>query len=106
MGGSGCRAHARCMTTLHIDITVNDLSTFRSGYAEHEDIRRQAGVEAERISQVAGQDGRLQIELDFPSADRAEAFVGFLRESVWKDNPVLVGTPQPTILEPLAFATA
>ena len=94
------------MTTLHIDITVNDLSAFRARFGENADIRDQAGVRAERISRVTGEDGRLQIELDFPSAEQAEAFLGYLRESVWKDNPVLVGTPQPTILEPLGVTTA
>jgi hypothetical protein len=94
------------MTTLHIDITIDDLSTFRTSFAEHADIRRQAGVEAERISQVAGQDGRLQVELDFPSADHAQRFLGYLRESLWKDNPVVVGTPEALLLEPFALTPA
>jgi hypothetical protein len=54
---------------------------------------------------VTGEDGHLQIELDFPTRDRAETFLGFLRESIWKDNEVVVGTPRPTLLEPLAQAS-
>ena len=105
MGGRAARAHAPTMTTLHIDITVNDLTAFRTKFADHADIRRQAGCQAERVSQVTGEDGRLQIELDFPSADQAQTFLGFLRESIWKDNEVVVGTPRPTLLEPLAQAS-
>jgi hypothetical protein len=89
------------MTTLHVDITINDEAAFRASFADHSDIRQKAGVEAERVHQVAGDPRRLQIELDFGAADQAEAFLGYLRERIWKDNPVLVGTPEARVLEPL-----
>lgn len=106
MGDTGRWAHDLPMTTLHIDINVNDLNTFRAGFADHAEIRHQAGVRAEHVRQAIDDPNHLLVQLDFDSVDRAEAFVGFLREKIWKDSPVLVGTPQATILEPLDLATA
>ena len=94
------------MHTLHIDITLNDIAVFRAGFAEHTEVRKQAGVIAERVQHPVGDDHSLLIELDFGSADQAEAFLGFLRDSIWKDNPAIAGTPQARILQPLDLQPA
>jgi hypothetical protein len=91
------------MTTLHVDITIKDLATFRNSFGEHAGLREQAGVVAERVSHLAGDESRLQIELDFPSAEKATTFLDFLRESVWKGNPAIDGTPEARVLEPVAL---
>jgi hypothetical protein len=43
------------------------------------------------------------IDLDFDSADAAQAFLGFLNTQVWgnpESSPGLAGTPETMILEP------
>lgn len=94
------------MTTLHIEITLNDIDVFRAGFAEHTEIRKQAGVVAERVQRPVDDDSRLLIDLDFGSAAEAEAFLGFLRDNIWKGNPAIVGTPEARILEPLDLQPA
>jgi hypothetical protein len=91
------------MTTLHLEVTVNDVAAFKSGFADHTELRRQAGVHAERVRHPIGDDSSLIVDLDFDTVGQAEAFLGILKEQIWKDNPVLVGTPQYKILEPLAL---
>jgi hypothetical protein len=92
------------MTTLHIQVPINDLSAWKAGYADHAETRRRAGVKAERVRHPVGDDSLLVIDLDFESAPEAESFLGFLRENVWKDQPVLAGPPEARILEPVELA--
>ncbi|MGH9276249.1 MAG: hypothetical protein ACRDZU_16515 [Acidimicrobiales bacterium] len=89
------------MTTLHLEVTVNDVAAFKSGFADHTETRRQAGVRAEQVRHPIGDDSLLLVDLDFDSVEQAEAFLGFLKENIWKDNPALVGTPVYKILEPV-----
>jgi len=94
----------RSMTTLHLEVTVNDVAAFKSGFADHTELRRQSGVHAERVRHPIGDDSHLIVDLDFDTVEQAEGFLGILKENVWKDNPALVGTPEYKILEPLALA--
>ncbi len=91
------------MTTLHLEVTVNDVAAFKSSFADHTELRRQAGVHAERVRHPIDDDASLIIDLDFDSVEQAEGFLGILKEQIWKDNPVLVGTPSYQILESLAL---
>ena len=43
----------------------------------------------------------LIVDLDFDTVEQAEGFLGILKETIWKDNPALAGTPEYKILEPL-----
>jgi hypothetical protein len=104
MGAAGPRSHDVAMTTLHLEVTVNDVAAFKSGFADHTELRRQAGVHTERVRHPIGDDSRLTVDLDFDTVEQAEGFLGILKERIWKDNPVLVGTPQYAFLEPLALA--
>jgi hypothetical protein len=88
-------------TTLHIQVQINDLSAFKVGFADHAETRRNAGVRAESVRHAIGDDSRVVIDLDFGSPAEAEAFLGYLRENVWKDQPVLAGPPKATLLEPV-----
>jgi hypothetical protein len=94
------------MSTLHVNITIEDEARFRQSFMDHAAVRRDAGVVAERVGRVAGDSGRFQIELDFATTDEAEAFHRYLQDNVWKDNPALAGTPEAVILEPLTLAPA
>jgi hypothetical protein len=95
------RAEDRRMTTLHIDVRINDLAAWKAGYADHADVRRRAGVQREAVRHDTTDPSRLLIELDFASSPEATTFLEFLRENVWKDQPILEGTPEATILEPV-----
>ena len=90
------------MTTLHITAPVSDIEAFKAGYAEKADARQKGGVRGEQLRRSVNGDSVVVIDLDFGSVGEAEAFLTFLRTDVWKNNPVLTGTPQATILEPLA----
>ena len=49
------------------------------------------------------------VDLDFPTREQAERFLGFLESTVWASrdsSPALAGTPQTRILEPVASAGA
>jgi hypothetical protein len=92
----------RRMTTLHLEVIVNDVAAFKSGYADHTELRRQAGVRAEQVRHPIGDDSVILVDLDFDTVDQAEAFLGILEEKIWKDNPVLVAKPSARILEPVA----
>jgi hypothetical protein len=89
------------MTTLHIEVTVNDIDAFRAGFAQHREARRQAGVRAERVRHPIGDPFHLIVDLDFDTVPQAEAFLGFLREVIWKESPAVVGAPRGSILESL-----
>ena len=88
-------------TTLHIQLQINDLSAFKTGYADNAETRKKAGVRGEAVRHVVGDESRVVIDLDFGSATEAEDFLGYLRENVWKDQPIITMPPQATLLEPV-----
>jgi hypothetical protein len=90
------------MTTLHIQVRVNDLSAWKAGYADHAETRRKAGVRSESVRRPVDDESKLVIDLDFGSEAEARSFLQFLRENVWKDQPVLAAPPEVALLEPLA----
>ena len=105
MGGPTENVHHPSMTTtLHIQVPINDVSAWKAGFAEHAGTRKQAGVRDARVRHPVGDQSLLVIDLDFGSVGEAEAFLGFLENNVWKDQPVLAGTPEVKILEPLDLA--
>lgn len=89
----------RVMTTLHLQVPINDFSAWKSGFAEHAETRRNAGVRNTVVRHPVGDESLLIVDLDFDSVPDAEAFLGFLQNNVWKDQPILAGEPKATILQ-------
>ena len=89
------------MTSLHIQVRINDLSAWKVGFADHADARQKAGVRAESVRHPIGDESTLVVDLDFGSEAEARSFLGYLRENVWKDQPILAAPPEVAILEPL-----
>jgi hypothetical protein len=90
------------MPTLHIEHPITDLATWRAAFDRFADRRRQGGVSAERVQQPVDDDHYVLVDLDFPTREQAERFLGFLKSTVWASrdtSPALSGTPQTRILE-------
>ena len=90
--------------TLHIEHPITDLGTWRAAFDRFAERRRQAGVSSERIQQPVDDDHYVVVDLDFPSREQAQRFLGFLQTVVWasrESSPALAGTPQTRILEPV-----
>jgi len=91
------------MTTLHIEHPITDFATWRGAYDRFADRRRQAGVTAERVAQPVDDDRYVVVDLDFPTREQAQRFLGFLESTVWasrESSPALAGTPRARLLEP------
>ena len=101
MGGDPGTVHDPTMTTLHLEVPINDLAGWKAGFAEHVETRNRAGVRSEQVRHPVGDESLLFVDLEFGSAAQAEDFLGFLQENIWKDQPILAGTPKAWILEPL-----
>lgn len=90
------------MRTLQIEHAITDYDTWRSAFDRFADARRNGGVVGHRVSRPVDDPNYVVIDLDFETADKAEAFLGFLRTSVWPvpaNAPALAGAPQARILE-------
>lgn len=93
------------MTTLHIEHAISDLSLWREAFSRFAAARRDAGVQAERVTQPLDDPHYVVIDLDFTSAPAAEAFLRFLRAQVWSSpqaSPALAGEVRALVLEPAA----
>ena len=90
------------MATLHIEHAITDFDTWTAAFDRFADVRRNAGVRAQRVQRPVNDPRYVVIDLDFDSAERAEAFLQFLHAKVWQtreSSPALVGTPETMILE-------
>jgi hypothetical protein len=104
MGGEAATVHDASMTiTLHVNVRTTDLDAWKAAFAGYADVRRQAGVLATSVRHAVGDDKQLVVDLDFATAAEAESLRAFLVENVWKDQPLVVGQPEATILEALAI---
>jgi hypothetical protein len=93
------------MATLHIEHAITDLDTWLSAFNGFASARRSAGVRAERTQQPLHDAGYIVVNLDFATADEAQAFLSFLKDQVWAipaNAPALAGTPKTMILEDIA----
>lgn len=102
MAGSG-RLASLPMTTLHIEHPVTDFSTWSVAFDRFAGMRREGGVCGERVSRPVDDDRYVVVDLDFPTREQAERFLGLLRTRVWSSpdrSPALAGTPRTRLLEP------
>ena len=96
------------MPTLHIEHPITDFEAWSTAFGRFADIRRRAGVRADRVQRRIDDPNYLVVDLDFDTADGAEAFLAFLNTRVWAtpDNaPALAGTPRTMILQPAGADT-
>jgi hypothetical protein len=94
------------VATLHIQHPITDFATWTSAFNRFADIRRSAGVRAQRVQRPVDDPRFVVIDLDFDSAGEAQSFRGFLMTQVWaipEKSPGLAGTPETMILEPAAI---
>lgn len=90
------------MPTLHIEHAVTDFDTWTGAFRRFADVRREAGVRAERVQRPVEDPRYVVIDLDFGTTEHAEAFLRFLRANVWgarENSPALAGAPSTMILE-------
>jgi hypothetical protein len=88
------------MATLHIEHRITDFDTWASAFNRFADARRDGGVRGYRVLRPVDEPAYVVIDLDFDSTGQANAFLDFLKTSVWVDAPALVGTPETMVLEP------
>jgi hypothetical protein len=91
------------VATLHIEHPISDYDKWAAAFASFAETRSRAGVRSDRVQRPVGDPNYIVIDLDFESADRAEAFLVFLKSQVWaipENSPGLGGEPTTMILEP------
>jgi hypothetical protein len=91
------------MTTLHIEHPITDYGTWRAAFDGFAEVRREAGVVAERVARPLDDQRYIVVGLDFDTAGHAAAFLQFLETQVWSSPlsaPALNGAPRTVILEP------
>jgi len=92
------------MATLHIEHAITDYATWKAAFDRFEGMRRQSGVQHHRVQRPVDDPAYIVVDLDFGSAEQAQAFLSFLRGNVWaspNNAPALVGTPLARIHEVL-----
>lgn len=90
------------MATLQIEHPVLDFALWASAFERFADARARYGVRGHRVLRPVDDPRYVVVDLDFDTTDAAEAFLRFLRETVWssaENAPALAGTPQVRIVE-------
>ena len=90
------------MPTLHIEHPITDIDTWTAAFNRFADARREAGVSGQRVQRPLDDPRYVLVDLDFDTAEEAEAFLRFLKSRVWGNQeaaPALAGTPETRILE-------
>ncbi|HEY7989000.1 MAG TPA: hypothetical protein VIE19_07270 [Lapillicoccus sp.] len=91
------------MTTLHIEHPIHDFAMWKAAFDGLADVRERAGVLSARVARPVDDERYIVVDLDFADAERATAFLGFLRANVWSTperSPALAGAIATQILEP------
>ncbi len=90
------------MPTLRIEHQIADFAVWRRAFDGFAEARSRAGVLGHRVMRPLDDEHAVAIDLDFPTAEAAEAFERFLRTTVWSDPqraPALVGSPTTRIFD-------
>lgn len=89
------------MATLHVENTVHDYDEWKTAFDKFERFRADHGVRAYRVSRFADDPHRVNVDLDFATADAAVEFRGAL-EKIWstpQSQAQLVTHAVPQLLE-------
>ena len=92
------------MSTLHIEHSISDFSTWKAAFDRFATIRVQSGVRGYRIQRPVDNAHYIVIDLDFDGPTEAAAFLEFLHTKVWssaENSPALSGALRTAILEPV-----
>src|ERR1017187_6181776 len=90
------------MITLRIEHPITDFQLWKTAFDSFAEARANAGVRSFMIRKPVDDPQYLMLDLEFDSADQAEAFCQFLQQHVWSSptaSPGLAGTPQARILD-------
>lgn len=101
---SGTNRSVGAMASLHIEHPITDLDAWTAVFNGFGEIRREAGVTAETVRHVHGNERYVVIDLEFDTSEQAHAFLHFLRTEVWAvpaNSPALAGAAEAKVLEPV-----
>ena len=90
------------VVTLRVDLKVRDYDRWRQAFEGDAGGRAKNGALRYRIFRPIEAADEVSLDLDFDSADRAEAFLEIMRTSVWPDPdkaPAMIGAPHTRIVE-------
>lgn len=90
------------MASLHIEHAITDIETWTTAFGRFADLRRGAGVRAQRVHRPVDDDFYVLVDLDFDTTQEAAAMLQFLRDKVWAspaESPALAGTVTARVLE-------
>jgi len=90
------------MTTLRIEHAIHDYDQWKAAFDSFAAARAKGGVRSFAVRLPADDEKHLMLDLEFDTADRAEAFAAFLEQHVWSSPasaPALAGVPRTRILD-------
>src|SRR5258708_444114 len=90
------------MATLLIQHPITDFETWTTAFNRFREARRNAGVRAMRVQRPVDDERYVVIELDFETVEKAQRFLGFLRNTIWTsaaNSPGLPGAPDALVLK-------
>jgi hypothetical protein len=90
------------MTTLRIDLRVQDYEMWRTAFGKDAGGRGRHGARRHRIFRAADDGNRVSLDIDFASIAEAERFLSVLRTQVWPSPdkaPAKIGAPSTQIIE-------
>ncbi|HET9896029.1 MAG TPA: hypothetical protein VFQ44_13965 [Streptosporangiaceae bacterium] len=95
------------MTTLHIEHPVTDFETWLRAFDSFASIRARSGIRGYTIRRPVDDPKYLMLDLEFDTAERAEAFADFLHSRVWPSDiasPAIDGTPKTRVCDVVRVA--
>lgn len=84
------------MNTLRIEHPITDYSVWKQAFDRFSDLRQANGVRSHVIKRPVDDPNYVVAELNFDTAEAAQAFLGMLRSRVWStpaNSPALAGDP-------------
>ena len=90
------------MIALRIEVQVRDYDMWRDAFERDAGGRQRSGAQGYRIFRPVDDSGRVAVDLDFETKDKAEAFLEIMRTKVWpspEKAPAKIGTPKTHILD-------